>query len=202
MTEKTAISLAAGLSRRMGAQNKLLLAVDGVPMIRHVTQQYQAAIDGPILVVLGHEAHLVEEALDSPGVDTVFNADFAAGQFTSVAAGLRNAADAQTLMIGLGDQPLLSSTDILALLMAHYCADRDKISFPVHQGNRGNPLVVPRSLRARLLEEPKNPGCQKFTRANADLVQELPLPTPGLFIDIDTPEAYQTHCLPMKEAAA
>ena len=202
MTETTAILLAAGLSRRMGAQNKLLLPIDGVPMIRRVAQQYQDAIDGPVLVVLGHEAHLVEAALDGTGVDTVFNAGFAAGQFTSVAAGLQNAVDAQTLLIGLGDQPLLTSADILALLTAHYCADPDKISIPVHQGNRGNPLAVPRSLRARLLEDPKNPGCQKFTRANLDLVQELPLHTHGLFVDIDTPDAYQTHCLAMKEVAA
>ena len=201
MTETTAILLAAGLSRRMGAQNKLLLPIDGVPMIRHVARQYQAAIDGPVLVVLGHEAHLVEEALAGTGVDTVFNADFAAGQFTSVATGVQNAVDAKTLLIGLGDQPLLTSTDILALLMAHSCADLDKISIPVHQDERGNPLVVPRSLRERLLEDPKNPGCQKFTRANPDLVQELSLHSPGLFIDVDTPGAYQTHCLAMKEVA-
>lgn len=186
----------------MGAQSKLLLPVDGVAMIRNVSQQCQAAIDGPILVVLGHEAHLVEEALDGTSVDTIFNSNFAAGQFTSVAAGLKNAVVAQTLMIRLGDQPQLTSTDILGLLTAYYFADPDKISYSVYQGDRGNPLVVPRSLRARLLEDPKNPDCRKFTRADADLVQELPLRRPGLLIDIHTPEAYQTLCPPMKEVAA
>ena len=198
MTETTAILLAAGQSTRMGAQNKLLLEINGVPMIRHIVEQYQSAIDGPVLVVLGHEEKLVKAALDGTGADTVFNADFAEGQFTSVATGLRNAVDAETVLIGLGDQPLLRHKDITALLTSHRVANPGKISIPVNEGARGNPLVVPRSLRARLLEDPKKPGCQKFTRTHPELVQELPLQSPGLFIDVDTPEDFQTQCLSIK----
>ncbi len=194
MTEATAILLAAGLSTRMGVLNKLLLKTSGIPMIRHIALQYQAAIDGPVLVVLGHEANLVKAALDGTGVDTVFNADFAEGQFTSVATGLRNAVDAKVLLIGLGDQPLLQHKDFTGLLTSHRLVEPDKISIPVNEGARGNPLVVPRSLRARLLEGPKIPGCQRFTRAHPELVQELPLQTRGLYIDVDTPEDYQNQC--------
>lgn len=202
MSETTAIVLAAGLSRRMGALNKLLLPVDGVPMIRHVARQYRAAIDGEVLVVLGHEADDVASALAGTGVETVFNPRFEEGQPTSVEVGLRHVGDAQTLLIGLGDQPLLTARDLTALLTAHYCAKPDKISIPVHGDMRGNPLVVPRHLRAELLADPKNPGCRKFTRAHPEWVQELPLTPRGLFVDIDTPSAYDTHFPVTKGAAA
>ena len=36
MPDASVILLAAGLSRRMGAENKLLLPVNGRPMVRHV----------------------------------------------------------------------------------------------------------------------------------------------------------------------
>ncbi len=57
-----AILLAAGASRRMGTANKLLLPVDGVPMVARVAQAIGKA-DLPMLVVLGCEAKAVRDAL-------------------------------------------------------------------------------------------------------------------------------------------
>lgn len=193
MFETAAILLAAGQSRRMGTQNKLLLPVAGVPMVRHVVDQIAAAIDGPVLVVLGHQAESITAALDGSSAETVFNPQFAAGQFTSVASGLRHADDAEMLLIGLSDLPLLRARDIQTLIDAHRSANTGKISIPVNGTKRGNPIVVPRCLRARLLEDPKNPGCQKFTRLHPELVQEMTLTAKGFYVDIDTSDTYKTY---------
>ena len=120
MTKTAAIILAAGLSRRMGAQNKLLLPVGGVSMVYHVVSQYAGALDGPITVVTGHEAPQVEKALNGLNVTCVYHAGFADGQQSSVAFGLRHCPQADVVLIGLADQPLLRSADITSLLAAHH----------------------------------------------------------------------------------
>lgn len=200
MDEIGAILLAAGLSARMGAQNKLLLPIAGVPMIRHMVETYSAATGRPVLVVTGHEADQIEDALrDSPAV-TCFNPDFEQGQARSVVCGLLHAPAARRLLIGLGDQPRLRPTDLGELIDAHDAASGDKISIPQWQGQRGNPIVIPACLRARLLEDPRAPGCKKFTRAHPEHVQFHEMQNPGFYADVDTPAAYAAlHCT-FKEA--
>lgn len=190
MTDVTTILLAAGLSRRMGAPNKLLLPIADTPMIRHMVDIYCTATGGRVIVVTGHQADQIETALKGSGADTVFNPDFDQGQPTSVACGLRAATDCETILIGLGDQPLLTPGDIRSLLAAHTAADTARISIPALGQQRGNPIVVPASLRAQLLADPKSPGCKSFTRSHPNHVQFHPLTAPGFYADVDTPQAY------------
>lgn len=190
MIEVAAIILAAGLSRRMGVQNKLLLPVHGMPMIRHVALQYREALSGPITVVTGHEAPLIEAALVGVEVTCVFNAGYAEGQQSSVATGLAHCPDADVVLIGLGDQPFLVSDDIMTLLAAHQTGASDKISVPTQGAARGNPIVVPKQIRPHLTADPARPGCMRFTREHPEFVQKLPLQAEGFYRDVDTPAAY------------
>jgi len=190
MHKTAAIILAAGLSRRMGTQNKLLLPIGGLPMVRRVVSQYIAALCGPVTVVTGHEAAQVEDALAGLNVTCTYHAGFAQGQQSSVAFGLQNCPQADVVLIGLADQPLLRSTDIQALLAAHRSAQADKVSIPVTGDARGNPIIVPDVLRGHLTANPERPGCMRFTRDNPDLVQRHRLSRKGFYADVDTPAAY------------
>ncbi|TNJ48389.1 NTP transferase domain-containing protein [Phaeobacter sp. B1627] len=190
------ILLAAGQSLRMGARNKLLLPISGIPMIRHMVLCYRAASDGEVLVVTGHEAGAIEEAIAGTHARPLFNPDYAQGQQSSVICGLTNAAEAEAILIGLGDQPLLTPTDLRDLISAHRAAGGDKISIPMKEDQRGNPIVVPATLRARLLADPKGPGCKRFTRTQAEHVQPLQMTAPGFFADVDTPAAYAALTAP------
>lgn len=146
MSDVSAIILAAGLSRRMGEQNKLLLPVNGVPMIRHMVEIY-ASISTRIIVVTGHEAGKIETALFGTNVMFAFNPDFTDGQASSVACGLRASGSEGPVLMGLGDQPRLELDDLHTLLEAHMEADPARISIPVAHGKRGNPIVIPAHLR-------------------------------------------------------
>ncbi|MBT4905482.1 MAG: NTP transferase domain-containing protein, partial [Rhodospirillaceae bacterium] len=57
-----AIILAAGQSRRMGAVNKLLIEVDGKPMMRHAVDAAREAGADPVIVVTGHQPDAVQAA--------------------------------------------------------------------------------------------------------------------------------------------
>jgi molybdenum cofactor cytidylyltransferase len=192
MSDVDAILLAAGLSRRMGAPNKLLLDWGGVPIIRHVARTYLGAIGPNVTVITGHQDVEVRKALQGLPLRFHHNPNYAEGQQTSVTAGLTLDTTAQATLIGLGDQPLLSSQDLRDLMQAHL-ADPGKISIPFHDGRRGNPTVLPALLRPRVLADRAQPGCKRFIRANPELVQRHALPAPGFYTDIDTPEAYAEH---------
>ena len=187
-----AIILAAGLSRRMEDRNKLLLPIHGKPMIQHVVETYIAALNGQVYVVTGFESDRIEAALDGLPIQFVHNADFDAGRPFSVRAGLLKARGSEHYLIGLGDQPQLTKDDLRALIVAHLAGDVQKISIPRQNTTRGNPIVVPAAMRARLLADEANPGCGKFTRAQPELAQHLPMSQAGFFTDIDTPDAFET----------
>lgn len=172
----------------MGDINKLLIDINGMPMIRRTVQACLDACDGPVAVVTGHQAKAVQDALSGLGINCVFNPDFQVGQKTSVATGLAAAPDARATLVVLGDQPLLTAGNISWLLAQHRQQEDRLITVPMRDGARGNPLIVPHALKAGLLADKNNPGCQKFTRENPKLVHFVPATDPAFYTDIDTPE--------------
>ena len=202
MHEVATILLAAGLSKRMGEIDKQLLPINDRPMIVHMVETYSSATEGPVIVVTGHARKRVESALRGTKANVVFCEDYDGGQAKSVATGLQQAPDAKSLLIGLGDQPLLTSDDVRALLEVHNAVDPSKISIPKIGEARGNPIVVPRTLREQLLADPLSPGCRRFTRQNPQHVQFHVMQSQGFFHDVDTPEEYAAVLLQLEKEKA
>ncbi|MEM1363184.1 MAG: nucleotidyltransferase family protein [Pseudomonadota bacterium] len=193
MNEFDAVILAAGLSKRMGAKNKLLLEWHGAPLIAQVVQTYVQALDGNVTVITGHEAEKLADALKELQVQIRYNAQYETGQQSSVVAALKQPSSAQSTIIGLGDQPLLTPDDLRWLMAAHRTQDPEKITVPLQNHVRGNPIIIPARLRAQILANPKSPGCRRFTRENPTLVSLVESNARGFFTDIDTPEDYTWH---------
>ncbi len=188
MAECGAIILAAGLSRRMGARNKLLIEMNGRPMIRRVVRAAVDVCDGPVTVVTGHQRADIESALAGLPVFCVHNPAFETGQKSSVVCGLKATAEAEATLMMLGDQPLLSPKHLIWLLSQHRAQTPRKITVPVNGAVRGNPLVIPRALKSLLLANPRDPGCRSFTRAHLEHVHRVETADPAFFLDIDTAE--------------
>jgi molybdenum cofactor cytidylyltransferase len=114
----SAIVPAAGMSTRLG-RNKLLLPFKGQPLIAHAVDTLMASEVDEIIVVLGHDADQVREAIANKGVRFVENPDYRLGLSTSVRAGFA-AVPAQTtgIMIYLADQPLLEVGEVDFLIRA------------------------------------------------------------------------------------
>ena len=119
--------LAAGLSRRMGAKNKLLMDWKGQPLVRHVAEQLLAAGLGPVTVVTGFEAARVEAALAGLALSSCFNPDFEAGQMASVRNGCAAIAAGEAfagVMVALADMPALTAEHYRALAAAFFSGGR------------------------------------------------------------------------------
>ncbi len=176
----------------MGAENKLLLPIDGEPVVRRVARRLMDAGLEDIVVVLGHQADLVSGALDGLAIRTVINPDYRDGQMTSVHAGLAAlSAPVDGIMICLADQPFLEARDYLALVEAFAREGEKSIVVPTHGDRRGNPIVFSAAHREEILARGANLGCKQFIARNPDLVATVEFGSDAFVRDIDTPADYR-----------
>jgi molybdenum cofactor cytidylyltransferase len=187
-----ALLLAAGLSRRMGAQ-KLLLDIEGQPMVRRVAATCQQAGLSPIIAVLGYEADRVEQALAGLPVHCIRNENFSTGMASSLKLGLTALpADSDGALIVLADMPFVTAEDMRAPCAAFAPEQGRAICIPTYKGKRGNPVLLGRQCFAALAALTGDQGAKPFIQKNEDLVVEIPA-GPGVLRDIDTPEAYALY---------
>src|SRR5204863_6935752 len=101
-------------------------------LVRIVAEQALASKASDVIVVTGHQADLVEQALAGLKVKFVRNPDFAGGLASSVKAGIAAvAAAADGALVCLGDMPLID-TKLLDRLIEAFEPDRGHlITVPV-----------------------------------------------------------------------
>lgn len=191
----SAIILAAGESKRMGAENKLLLPFEGRPLIEHIVRTVQASEADEVIVVVGHEAEQVQAALAGCGVYIVQNDHYREGMTTSIHTGVfAAAAEAEGFMIYLSDLPLIEAEELNGLIGAFKRALHENpaaIAVPVYQGQRGNPVLFSAPYRSAILNHKGLMGCKGIVKQNPDHVVHIEMPTDHILHDIDTREDYQ-----------
>lgn len=179
-----AIILAAGQSRRMGA-NKLVAEFRGQPLVAHVVDAVASAGLPPAIVVTGHAKDLIVAALVGRDVRFAHAGDHGAGLSRSLAAGLEAVPSAwQAAIICLGDMPLVSP-DLLRALAAR--ATPDAVVLPYHAGRRGNPVLWGRACFARLAAIQGDVGGKVLLDELANDVIEIAWDDASILRDVDTP---------------
>lgn len=188
------IILAAGAGRRMdgGRGAKLLLPYRGAPLVAHVARKALASCD-TVLAVVGCNAEQVGPVLQKVGVglQIIHAATWHEGQAASLRAGLA-ALDAETAgaLVFLGDQPLVRRTTLAAVATA-FRADPGAFVAPCHQGQRGNPVCIPRAWFARAMAEQGDKGARLLLGHPEARVRLVEVFDPGVLRDVDTSEDYQ-----------
>ena len=185
-----ALVLAAGQSRRMGPANKLLIPVDGKPMVRHVVDALAGARIETVHVVIGHEAEAVKQVLTGHNVSFTLNPHFDEGLSTSLQAGLAALPDdIDAVLVCLGDMPGIRTTDIEAIIRAYDPSEGHAIVVPTHQGKRGNPVLWDRRFFEAMTSISGDTGARHLIGENEDLVIEVKMDDSAVLEDFDTPES-------------
>ncbi len=126
-----AMVLAAGRSRRMGAQ-KLLLSLGGRPVIARIVDEVLRGPVDRVFVIVGPDGARIAEALAGRRVDYVINPDPEAEMLSSVRCGLRAMPeDCDAVLMVLGDQPGVTADDIAALCKASTPPDAESQLRPI-----------------------------------------------------------------------
>lgn len=186
------VLLAAGLSARMGAENKLLITIEGQSLVRRTAELLVNYGLDEIVVVLGHEASLVSNELLGLPLTLVENHHYQEGQMTSVYAGIK-ALSKKTdgIIICLSDLVLLEKVDLRAM---HLAFDECKTSIlvPQYLGERGNPIILAYSQRQAILNGEKNLGCRKLIQKQPQEITVFEADNDHVTFDLDTPEALES----------
>jgi molybdenum cofactor cytidylyltransferase len=183
-----AIVVAAGASRRMGAQ-KVLLPLGQTTVIGHIVDVLErCGLDG-ISVVVGHGGERVRGALAGRHVALVTNPTPEAGMLSSVRCGVRALpAGWEAVLVALGDQPSIREDVVRSLTQAF---DRGGgIVVPVHRGKRGHPLLVAARYAGDVLTRYDETGLRGLLIDHAADVREVEARTSSILEDMDTPEDY------------
>lgn len=184
-----AVLLAAGRSSRMGGPNKLLARFDGEPLVRRSAERLVATEAQPVVAVVGHQAAAVRDALDGLAVTTVENADFASGLAGSLRAGIRAMpAQVDGVLVALADMPGVSTADYQRMIAAYRTHGGKAVIRATADGRRGNPVILPRILTARIEELGGDTGARHLIETSGLEVIDIELGEAAR-LDVDTPEA-------------
>jgi molybdenum cofactor cytidylyltransferase len=184
----TAIVLAAGLSRRMG-RAKLLLPLEGRPVIRITVEGVLASRIARVVVVTGPDPRELREALAGLTVTLAVNPSPESGQASSIRIGIKALPhETGAALIVLGDQPFLPADVIPSLLAARQSAATPIVA-PRYREGRGNPVLFGSEMFPELLELSGDQGARSIIERDPGRVTlvdfDLSMPE-----DVDTPEDY------------
>ncbi|MEM7046759.1 MAG: nucleotidyltransferase family protein [Pseudomonadota bacterium] len=185
-----ALILAAGLSRRMGRDHKLLLRQKGMTIIERTTCAFIQAGFEDITVITGYGHEQIESCLAKMPVHFIYNADYREGMATSIRAGMHSVTG--DFSICPGDLPWLQSTTVRTLKCAWQARDltRHRVLIPVFEQQFGHPVFFAQDLAPSLHALRGDVGARNLLRAlvDSDHALLLEVEDPGILRDVDTPQ--------------
>ena len=137
----TAILLAAGQSKRIPKENKLLKRFKGKILINHILNQLIKSKVKKIIIVLGHEHSLVKKAIiKNKKIQLTLNKNYKSGIASSIKTGIKKVNKvSKGFLIVQSDMPFIKKTHINKIYKSI-----DKKDNPVHllkfKNKIGNPI--------------------------------------------------------------
>ena len=183
-----ALVLAAGRSSRFGRGNKLLVALDGRPLLAHVVGAVVASRLKPVIVVIGHESEQMKQVLKGYDIVLVDNRDYTDGLSTSLRCGLAALPqDVDAVLICLADMPAVTA-DHIGRLVGRFDPTRGRcIGVPTYHGKRGNPVLWDKRFLLEMSAITGDVGARALIATRTDFMYEVEMPDCAVLIDVDTP---------------
>ncbi len=191
MTLGGAVWLAAGRGRRIGSRPKSLLRVDGDLLIHRQIRALRGLGVAPIIVVLGHHAEAISEALaDEQGVISVCQPLEEHSQSSSLRLGLGALPETTgAVLVSPLDMPLLDEAAYKSLLDAWSCRESSTtILGPVVGGQPGNPVVISGDIVPSILAGQGPYGSGRWRGTDSPGLEHWESEHPAYITDIDTEE--------------
>jgi len=182
-----AVVLAAGASRRFGEANKLLVSIDGRPLISRTLDVLREGGVEDVVVVTGWDRTSIEATLDEKRVRRVHNGAWQRGMGGSIAVGIAAVgAEAFASFIVPGDMAFLTEASVRSLIDAFRKEDGTRITVPTtHSGAQRNPVLWPRRYFGALQTLAAEAGAKALLQAWTNECRMVAIDD-GELADIDT----------------
>jgi len=180
----TGILLAAGASRRFGADKLTARLANGDRVVTAAARAMLAATPR-LLAVVRSEDSGAAQALRGLGVPLLVAPEARRGMGASLAAAVAHAPAAPGWLVGLGDMPWLNPC--CARRVAGAVTSPEAIALPVHAGRRGHPVAFGNAYKDALCRLDGDRGARDILNRFAQNVIAIECADNGIFNDIDHP---------------
>ncbi len=185
-----AVILAAGLARRMG-QQKLLLPLEGKPLLAHVLARVAQIPFSHTIAVIGEPRLQLEALCQDYGIRSIYNSNSLQGQSTSMKLGLSQLPpDLDGFMFLQGDQPLLSA-NLLERLIYCFHEHPKAIIVPSYKGEYRSPALFGALWQGELEKIDGDRGGRSVIKNHLQAVIPVEWDEEESFWDTDTQEDYE-----------
>jgi len=177
----------------MGAPKQLLALGTGTILEQTLHNVRKSALD-EVILVLGASADSIHQQLPVPildGVTIAMNEAFEEGMASSLRAGLSALSpNAGAALIVLADQPFIQPETFDRIVEA-YRHSAARIVIPTHNGSRGNPVMLDRSVFGDVMALEGDIGCRAIFASHPDEILKVEVEDSGILLDIDNRDDYE-----------
>jgi len=179
--------LAAGFSSRMGAW-KMLLPWRKKTVLDSALRNALGFCDRVILVTGYRAEELHQRYAGWPAVQLCYNANYPSGMFSSVRCGAA-ALSGEHFFVVPGDMPAIDAR-IYARLWQHRGS---RCLLPRYAGRNGHPVLLPGAMATHIMAAPESSTLRTLMQGFG--CASLPVDSPAIHWDLDTPEQYQQRLI-------
>jgi len=167
----SALVLAAGTASRFG-RTKQLEVVRGKPLAQHAIDAAADAGVDELVVVLGHDAERLRNALRVPRGRTIVNPAYRTGLASSLGEGLRALApESQAAVVLMADQPGIAATHVRALVDAF--RERSSPIVRLRFGSGPGPALLARATWAEVQALEGDEGARVLMERHPGVVEDV-----------------------------
>ena len=185
----SSILLAAGLSKRMNGDNKLIKEIDGTPLIERAVRNILESSVDEIIIVVGYQKEIIKRLLDkNDKIKFALNKDYESGVASSIKTGLKHLSQkTDAFIICLADMPNINKDIYNQLIRSK---DKNKIIVPIYKEQQGNPILFSISLKNEIMKVKGDFGAKKIIEMNKDKVFNLKIEDQALTQNFNTQNSF------------
>ena len=183
----SAIVLAAGQSKRLGGDNKLIKKYNKKYLINHIIGTLIKSKVNKIIVVLGFQKIKVRKiTVKNKKINFVFNKNYKSGMSSSIKTGLKRILKKNIgFLVVQADMPLISKKIINSLCYAIENNNKE-IVVPIYKINMGNPIGFKSSMIKILNKTKGDSGAKKMIKRNKKKLSLIKVNSKSIFKDFNT----------------
>jgi molybdenum cofactor cytidylyltransferase len=194
------ILLAAGESKRMNGENKLIKEIEGIPLIKYSVKNILGSTVDELIIVTGYQKEIIENIIDkNKKIKFVYNKDFSNGIASSIIAGLCEiSTKAKNFFISLADMPNVNQNIYNKLIKGknNYNIklkpeNRKEIIIPTSDGKDGNPVLFSIFMKTDVMKISGDRGAKEIIENKKNKILRIPFEGDGVILDFDTQDNFK-----------
>ena len=194
------ILLAAGESKRMNGENKLIKEIDGIPLIKYSVKNILGSAVDELIIVTGYQKEIIENIIDkNKKIKFVYNKNFSNGIASSINAGLCEiSTKAKNFFISLADMPNVNQNIYNKLIKGKNSynvklkpENRKDIIIPTSDGKDGNPVLFSIFMKNDVMKISGDRGAKEIIENKKNKILRIPFEGDGVILDFDTQDNFK-----------